>query len=140
MLRGFWRCDFPYLASRHCSSKTVHFIIITRNIVKKDIPYKGINIYIHIHIVCGIPLCIHNETNTYVFMINNNKTFYEHESLLLLLNSLSRDLNEKLDIHWIVSLWHCDGTLTCSLFNVHILCPILPWQDLATFVTRPCHT
>ena len=28
--------------------------------------------------VPGILLSIHNEINTYVFKINNNKTFYEH--------------------------------------------------------------
>ena len=80
MLRGLWRCDFPSLASRCCSSITVYFDIITKNLIKNNIPSEGINIYIHIYIVCGILLFIHNEKYTHVFMMNNNKTFYEHES------------------------------------------------------------
>ena len=31
-----------------------------------------------------------------MFIINNNKTFYEHDSLFSLFNSLSRDLNARL--------------------------------------------
>ena len=30
MLRGFLRCDFPSLASRRCSSKTVYFVITAK--------------------------------------------------------------------------------------------------------------
>ena len=88
MLRGFWRCDFPSLASRRCSSKTVYFVIITKNVIKNNIPLEGINIYIHIYIASVILLSIHNEINTYVFMINNYKTIYEYDSLSSLLNSL----------------------------------------------------
>ena len=92
ILRGFRRCDFPSLASRRCSSKTVYFVIITKNRFKNNITYVGININIHIYMVSGILLSIHNKMNTYVFMINNNKTFYEHDCS-------SRDLNERPDIY-----------------------------------------
>ena len=33
---------------------------ITRSLVKKDIPYEGINIYLYIYIVCGILLRLQN--------------------------------------------------------------------------------
>ena len=86
ILRGFWRCDFP---SRHCSSKTVYFYLLSS---QKNIPYEGITTHIHIYIVCGIHLFIHNEINTYVFSINNYKPSY-HELLFSQSNGLSRDLN-----------------------------------------------
>ena len=56
---------------------------------------------IHIHIVSGILLSINNEINVHEFIINNNKTFYEHDSSFSLFNtgSLSRDLKARLDIH-----------------------------------------
>ena len=59
----------------------------------------GMNINIHIYIVSGILLSISNEINVHEFIINNNKTFYEHDSLFSLFNSLSRDLKATLDIH-----------------------------------------
>ena len=59
----------------------------------------GIDINKRIFIVSDILLSVHNELNTHVLMINGNKTFYEHDSLFSLFNSLSRDLNERLDIH-----------------------------------------
>ena len=59
----------------------------------------GIDINKRIFIVSDILLSVHNELNTHVLMINGNKTFYEHDSLSTLFNSLSRDLNERLDIH-----------------------------------------
>ena len=99
MLRGFLRCDFPSLASRRCSSKTVYFVITAKNLINNYYPYVGMNINIHIYIVSGILLSINNEINVHKFIINNNKTFYEHDSLFSLFNSLSRDLKARLDIH-----------------------------------------
>ena len=57
------------------------------------------NINITIYIVSCILLSINNEINEHEFIINNNKTFYEHDSLISLFNSLSRDLKARLDIH-----------------------------------------
>ena len=61
MLREFLRCDFPALASRRCSSKTVYFVITAKNLINNNIPYMGMNINIHIYIVSGILLSINNE-------------------------------------------------------------------------------
>ena len=99
MLRGFLRCDFPSLASCRCSSKTVYFLITANNLINNNIPYVGMNKYIHIYIVSGILLSINNEINVQEFIKNNNKTFYEHDSLFSLFNSSSRDLKARLDIH-----------------------------------------
>ena len=99
MLRGFLRCDFPSLASRRCSSKTVYFVITAKNLTYNNYPYVGMNINIHIYIVSGILLSINNEINVHKFIMNNYKTFYEHDSLFSLFNSLSRDLKARLDIH-----------------------------------------
>ena len=99
MLRGFLRCDFPSLASRRCSSKTVYFVITAKHLIHNDIPYLGMNINIHIYIVSGIFLSINNEINVHEFIINNNKTLNEHDSLFSLSNSISRDLKARLDIH-----------------------------------------
>ena len=98
-LRGFLRCDFPSLASRRCSSKTVYFVITAKNLINNTIPYVGMNINKHIYIVSGILLSINNEITVHEFIINNNKVFYEHDSLFSLFNSLSRDLKARLDIH-----------------------------------------
>ena len=57
------------------------------------------NINIHIYIVSGIFLSINNEIKVHEFIINNNKTFYEYDSLFSLFNSLSCDLKARLDIH-----------------------------------------
>ena len=57
------------------------------------------NINIHIYIVSDILLMINNEINVHEFIINNYKTFYEHDSLFSLFNSLSHDLKARLDIH-----------------------------------------
>ena len=110
MLQGFLRCDFPSLASRRCSSKTVYFVITAKNLTYNNYPYVGMNINIHIYIVSGILLSINNEINVHKFIMNNYKTFYEHDLLFSLFNSLSRDLKARLDIHWTVSLWHCNVT------------------------------
>ena len=106
----FLHCDFPSLASRRCSSKTVYFVITAKNLINNNHPYVGMNINIHIYIVSGILLSINNEINAHKFIMNNKKTFYEHDSLFSLLNSSSRDLKARLDIHWTVSLWHCNVT------------------------------
>ena len=99
MQRGFLRCDFPSLASRRCSSKTVYFVITAKDLINNNHPCVGMNIGIHIYIVSGILLSIKNEINVHKFILNNNKTFYEHDSLFSLFNSLSRDLKARLDIH-----------------------------------------
>ena len=57
------------------------------------------NINIHFYIVSGILLSINDEINAHEFIINNNKTFKEHDSLYSMFNSLSRDLNARVDIH-----------------------------------------
>ena len=99
MLRGFLRCDFSSLASRRCSSKTVYFVITAKNLINNTIPYVGMDINIHIYTGSGILLSINNEITVHEFITNNNKTFYEHDSLFSLFNSLSRDLKARLDIH-----------------------------------------
>ena len=64
MLRGFLRCDFPSLASRRCSSKTVYFVITAKNLINNNYPYVGMNINMHIYIVSGILLSIKNFDDT----------------------------------------------------------------------------
>ena len=87
MLHFLVTCDFPSLASRRCSSKTVYFVITAKNLINNTIPYVGMNINMHIYIVSGILLSINNEINVHKFIMNNNKTFYEHDSLFSLFNN-----------------------------------------------------
>ena len=52
-------------------------------------------------------------------MINNNKSFYEHESLFSLFNSLSRDLKRD---RTIIEQFHCDNATVrkrahCLMFS-----------------------
>ena len=77
----------------------MYFVITAKNLINNNHPYVGMNINIHIYIVSGILLSINNEINVHEFIINNNKTFYEHDSLFSLFNSLSRDLKARLNIH-----------------------------------------
>ena len=77
----------------------MYFVITAKNLLNNNHPYVGMNINIHIYIVSGILLSINNEINAHNFIMNNNKTFYEHDSLFSLFNSLSRDLKARLDIH-----------------------------------------
>ena len=77
----------------------MYFVITAKNLTYNNYPYVGMNINIHIYIVSGILLSINNEINVHKFIMNNYKTFYEHDSLFSLFNSLSRDLKARLDIH-----------------------------------------